>query len=517
LIVTGITIKNCFSLKDVTLKPDSKLNVFIGKNAAGKSSIIKAIEIALRGTNDKTVIRNGSDNGEVMLDLTDKVVVDRILKQKGANKLTVKAPMSFPGGETKVVPLPSPQDFLDGVISDFSFDPIQFVLMDGKERAKYLREIFKVKANPELLAGIISEEVLKRLDFTKDGLEVLKDAENIVYPQRTEINKIVSQKKALYDASIAKLNGFNPETFVDRTGEIEKQIDDCNTRLTEARTLEKTQKSQKERIEKLEVKKKDAQGKLDTLDVAAIAAIPTLEEEIKAINEQINALLQLKATKDSALEQAQNIRTTRDDLTEEIARHQETIDSYDVKDVPDVEGIEKELALILEEGQKAAEERDRNEQYVKAQEVLAEHNENKKKSEAMTETIDALRKTLPEKLLAEAQIPIKDIRVDGEKVFIGDISIDNCSTKEQVGISLDIVRKLNEDKPLKVICLDRAESLDPEALAEFDRQIQPDEFQYWITLVSGRSAEGLSGNIYHVQAGEVTEVGAEEKEGQSIA
>jgi disulfide oxidoreductase YuzD len=48
-----------------------------------------------------------------------------------------------------------------------------------------------------------------------------------------------------------------------------------------------------------------------------------------------------------------------------------------------------------------------------------------------------------------------------------------------------MVRELNKDAKLKVLFLDRAESLDDETFEEFRKQIEGDEFCYFLTMVYG--------------------------------
>jgi disulfide oxidoreductase YuzD len=75
------------------------------------------------------------------------------------------------------------------------------------------------------------------------------------------------------------------------------------------------------------------------------------------------------------------------------------------------------------------------------------------------------------------------------------------STSEQIGVALQMVRELNKDAKLKVLFLDRAESLDDETFAEFVKQIEGDDFCYFLTFV--QHGDTIPEGAILVESGEV--------------
>jgi len=114
--------------------------------------------------------------------------------------------------------------------------------------------------------------------------------------------------------------------------------------------------------------------------------------------------------------------------------------------------------------------------------------------------------------MKDAKIPVEGLRLDGDNVFIGDKSLDHMSGRERVKIALTILRELNKDAELKAFCLDGAEALDPESLEAFIEAIQPDEFQYFMTMVQHCKDEDIPVGAMAMKDGMV----AKRKQGKLI-
>ncbi|MGN0601631.1 MAG: DNA replication/repair protein RecF [Oscillospiraceae bacterium] len=99
MFVTGLEVNGFKNLKDISIVPHEKLNVFFGKNAQGKTNLVEAIWLcsgvkSFRNTKDKSMI---DINGEVMnIELRFK---DKIREQ------TVRYSMAKPNCKDKNVSL----------------------------------------------------------------------------------------------------------------------------------------------------------------------------------------------------------------------------------------------------------------------------------------------------------------------------------------------------------------------------------------------------------------------------
>jgi hypothetical protein len=116
--IIKFTAENIKRLRAVEITPDGTVQVITGKNAAGKSSVLDAIWLALGGgTASKSTakpIRAGQDNAHVRLDLGDLVVT----RTWAGDKTTLKVE-SQDGAKYS-----SPQGVLDSLVGRLSFDAL---------------------------------------------------------------------------------------------------------------------------------------------------------------------------------------------------------------------------------------------------------------------------------------------------------------------------------------------------------------------------------------------------------
>lgn len=490
--ITGLKVKDFLILEDIEITPDSKLNIFAGKNKNGKTSVIKAIKAALKGISDPSVIRHGAERTELQVDI-EGLKIRRTMNRKGNGTLKVITP----AGDIKA----SPQAYLDGLLSDFSFDPLTFIMLEGKERTKYIRELFRTELKPEHLAEFELDhfDALGAIDFSRDGLAILKELETHFYTVRSERNKQLAQKKALYE-SYPKLQ---INDYEDIRPTIKEDLADAEKRLTEANAIKKQAEGTLSYVKKLEEKivRDESALSITKQQIDAIDAAK-LNLEVMEIQEQVRILQESLEQKLELLDKHTEYVIETEEAEKRIADNKATLAQLpSVKDIPDIAEIETKVQgfkLMLEEAESEAQE---HKMYLESQTVKKEYEELKTQSDSLTAKIDILRKTLPEQLSKEANIPIPNLRFEGDKVFIGDKNINDMSTSEQIGLAVQIVEAFNKDKALKLICIDRAESLDDQTLLEFVNQI-PDEYQFFLTLVQHEGAKVPEG-AYLVEAGKV--------------
>ena len=81
------------------------------------------------------------------------------------------------------------------------------------------------------------------------------------------------------------------------------------------------------------------------------------------------------------------------------------------------------------------------------------------------------------------------------QITIDGLPITNLSTSRQIKLALDIARATAG--PLKLICIDRFESLDHEQREAFFKEIEGDGFQYFISQVTSGdlTVETIEGSV----------------------
>ena len=181
--IVKMTVNNFLKLKDIEINP-SHSNVIVGKNKQGKTSILKAIRTAFTGDADSTSIRMGESKAEITLELDD-LIIHRSITEKG-NYLDVSNKEGFK--------VPSPQKYLNGILGQFSFNPIEFFDLKAVDRKKYLLNAIDLKITQDELATYTGEK-LAGLDYNAHALEVVEQARKYYYEKRTIANAEKAKKE----------------------------------------------------------------------------------------------------------------------------------------------------------------------------------------------------------------------------------------------------------------------------------------------------------------------------------
>ena len=505
-----VRIKDFLIISDVDIELDPKYNLFIGKNHEGKTSILKAIEMTLKGSTDPSVIKTGAEEARLGVDTNDGLSIDRVIGKKGQRVRSKK--------KDKTVDTTN-QGYITGLLGDFSFNPIKFVQQDNKgARKKYLTELFSPKVGKDILS-FVEPELLARVDFNQDGLSILKNLENIYYERRSAVNKLVKQKEGAYQEMLPK--DYDPtvpapyDIFA-----LDKEMLEIDGALQKI-DRDKQTKEANERIRGTITKKVvELQEILDSIDVEKIALLPALTKEIAEQRAKIADLEQKVIEAQATLTSTQKLhvdaallKSVQEDTLKAIKEQEESLEQFPLPEIKDAEPYltrREAIGTSIEASKVVARKR---EQYEKAQAVKQEFVTQEVESERLTVIIEKLRKDLPAQILKDANIPIEGLSFDGDRVFIGGVSMDNMSTQEQVAVAVNIVRKMNEGATIKTLCIDGAETLDWESLEAFRQEIKDDEFQYCLAYVQHGPADIPEGAIF-VRDGKVFYNRPEKKENE---
>ena len=167
--ILKLTAENFKKLSAVEITPDGNVVVISGKNAAGKSSVLDAIEAALCGGKmPKKPIKDGEVRAKVEVDMGEYKVTRKFFG--ASSTLVVQAT-----GKTE--PERSPQAFLDKVVGNLSFDPLAFLNKQPAEQRNTLMEFLGL--NLEEFAAKIEVLKAQRSEVRKNKERVLHEAESI--------------------------------------------------------------------------------------------------------------------------------------------------------------------------------------------------------------------------------------------------------------------------------------------------------------------------------------------------
>lgn len=154
-------------LVELMFDPDDHFVVISGDNAAGKSTILDAFRWVLKGEGLTVPLRKGAEKGEGKITLRDgqTYIVRRTITKSGGGGLTI----TCEDGSK----MPSPQKWLDSLVGDLAFDPLEFATMKADKQAEVIKK-------------------LGNLDFSELDREV-----KVRYERRTELNRELKQAQAV--------------------------------------------------------------------------------------------------------------------------------------------------------------------------------------------------------------------------------------------------------------------------------------------------------------------------------
>jgi len=263
--IIKLNVQNIKRIKAVEIVVDGKNFVEItGRNAAGKSSVMDSIAMALGGAKlcpDKP-IRQGQDFAQIMIELDD-VIVRRLFYKGGDSKLSVTSKEGFTHK--------SPQEYLNKLIGTLSFDPLVFTTLDKAKRVSLFKK----------LSGI-------------DTAKLDEEYQNL-YAKRRDANTIAKRAQIEFDA----VSEHSKPVEVPNVSELQKKLDESykvNNLIENLRSQLITIDSDREefmrllkdfeqKIVCLETKKQTVMAEIDSM--AACDKIPFYTSQINEAQDMI--------------------------------------------------------------------------------------------------------------------------------------------------------------------------------------------------------------------------------------
>ena len=132
--ICNLYAENIKKLKIADITPGDNVVILEGKNKQGKTSTLDSIAYALGGTKmlPQKPVREGEENAIIKIDIGDYVITR---KWTTPDKSTLKV-------ETKNGMKPQkPQNFIDDLMGNLAFDPLEFLNMDKKKRIEVVKSI----------------------------------------------------------------------------------------------------------------------------------------------------------------------------------------------------------------------------------------------------------------------------------------------------------------------------------------------------------------------------------------
>jgi hypothetical protein len=336
------------------------------------------------------------------------------------------------------------------------------------EQAKLLQENFEnkvksiesdaesSKARIEMKYKDQGQDIKDIIDLSKNKIEKSKIAlENSDKDLEMELKESVSRHK---DECQKIDNELQNKLDVLEEEYMQKVAEANNLHTAKKNELDENLVESKEALEKLNITTKEAEK--DNISLQ--------ENKIAVKNQELNSLDDLKK---------QELKAVDEKVISEVEKEEIRVGKA-------AEYIKKHKPVDIEPLQDEADKVADMQSYLRQWDMMLDIRDNKlsdkeRYSADLTAKIDKAR-TLPGELLKTAQMPIEGISVDSEgSIRINGTLIGGLSDGERLQLSMKIAKAQAGD--LKIICIDRFESLNPAAQEELLKEISKDQFQYFIT------------------------------------
>ncbi|BDU91745.1 AAA family ATPase [Clostridium perfringens] len=517
-----------------------KINYVKGPKGSGKTSLVEAVEKVFTNKNRRTeLVRHGETEACLYVKTDDGLEIDRKIRTEKSDYLRIRK---------NEVAAPSTERFLRGMIQGEIFRPLDWINLSVKEQTKSILAMLEIGWSMEQINEWFGEVPSgDNINYDMHILQILKAIESKYFKERETVNREIReleiQVKGMMDELPAGYDGDKwrdkkLQEYYSKVTEAQK----INHYIEEAKTLKENFESKVASIkaqaegEKSKVKLKYAEQKQDIKDIIELSkgrieksnalinnANERVEFELSKLDNELEAEYQALLQKYTELKDRKKkeiqleVNEAKDIISineskisakeQELLGLDELMDhEYAAIDEKGVNAIELEKARLgkaseylenntpvdIEPLQAKAEEVERMQSFLREYDKMVDIRdgllERKRKIAAdYTVKIEKARK-LPTELLKTASMPIEGISVDANGLIrINGTLIDGLSDGEKLELSLVIAKA--QCGELKLICLDRFESLNEKERINLINQMVNDDYQYILTSTESDELE----------------------------
>lgn len=529
--ISFLKVNNFLGVDELELEP-GKVNIFKGPKGTGKTSVIEAIEKTFTNKSRRTeIIKHGEEEATLFVELDNGMEVDRRLRSEKGDYLKVRKADEG---------VPSTEKFLRTLVNGHIFRPLDWVNLSVKEQTKSLLSMLEIDWSKQDIINWFGD-LVDDIDYSQHILLILKSIEQKYYKTREEVNREVKELKGRIDALYEELPPeYNGEEW--RSVKIQEyykkvsEAQEINKLIEMAKSIQENFNNTVESIKAKGEKQKAnitltfKENKEDINDIIALAknkierannfianSNNTLEVELSKLDNQLESEYQDLLQKYAMLkdQKKRDILTAVEEQKEIIAINNNKISAkeqelrgLDEKEESEKLAVDEKVNSEIEKEEirigKAASylkentlidieplqaEADRVTEmvgYLRDWDRIAEIRDGSLSSKQayaneLTSKIDKAR-NLPGELLKTAKMPIDGISVDVEgRVRINGTLIDGLSDGEKLELAMKVAKA--QCGELKLICMDKWESLDIDSQNKLLNEMTADEYQYFVTEV----------------------------------
>lgn len=433
--INHISINNILGIEELEFD-GAKFVEIRGHNGSGKTSAIHALQAALKGGHDATLLRNGAEQGQVVLVLDDGQTITKSVTA-AASKLVVT------DDEGKRASRPT--DVLRKLTDALSVNPIDFLRSSPKERVNVLLESIPLELDLQRI-GVDPDEP-GAINLDQHALVIMEMVRKGIYDDRTGLNRAYKEKSA----TVSQLR----ETLPGEAGGGDQQ--DATGILDQLAEFDTKKDAELDRVA----------NKLASIQAEA----DKRRDEIRAETEQARlAYEKVVATNQARLDEE---TAKLNDWTTKAAKQRELTISKHTESTAALRAKQAEIEAI----QKQAAKHEQTRETIAT--LAAEAEELKAEADHRTQALSDLEAYKSELL---ATLPIDGLTVEDGKIFRDGVPFERLNTAQQVQIAVEIAKLRAGD--LAVVCVDNLELMDAETYAEFAAQSASSGMQMFVTRVS---------------------------------
>jgi DNA repair exonuclease SbcCD ATPase subunit len=461
--ISRLKIRNLLGIEELEFNAGKFVHI-AGPNGSGKSSVLEAIKAVFKGGHDATILRTGTDKGEIVFELDDGTEITKIVREHTSD-LKIRRP-----GSNK--PLPKPKELLDNLVDQLSNNPIEFLLeRDEKRRVDVLLETMPIVVDLPRLQQISGVSLPPNAEHMH-MYQLFDHVHTTVYEDRTGTSRAVDEKKKTI-IQLTQAMPALPEGVVGGELELEAKLVEIDANKDLSLT---------EVHEKLTTYSNAVQANIATVTAAHDESIrkyqDAMDSEIAELqklldqkrSEKLANIARMRAEQSSAVTELQNrISTT---TARADAKRLEIKKSHQEARGP----VEAQLNILRSNRDMAA-RRAQTQETIKALE--AELKQLEADVERQNRALDAINAYKSEVL---QNLPIPGLEVRAGKIYRNGVVFNRLNLEQRMNIGIEIAKLRAGD--LGVVCVDGIEAFDSAHFEEFKRQANNTDLQFIVTRVS---------------------------------
>lgn len=436
--ISHVRIKNILGIEELEFNPGQGFTEIVGPNGAGKTTVLEAIKSVLKGGHDATLLREGQEKGEIVLDLDDGTEVTKTVRPHTSDTVVKR------DGRKQ----PRPAELIKSLVDQLSNNPVSFLTAKKEDRVSIFLQSVPLTVDGEYLERISGVKVENA--ETQHAYHVLEFAYETVFKERTGTNVAIDSK----EKTIKQLRLAMPDLPAGVVGGED-----------------------------------ELEAKLAELDARKDTDLGEVHTKLSAFTQQMDQQIQTESARfDSLIEDLQKqIETLRSDKAAAVAALRTRISTVtakanakrtEIKDTHQAERVPFETQLTtLRTNRDAAAKRELTLETIKNMD--AELVQLRQDAQRQTKALEDIKQYRSDLL---AKLPIPNVEVRNGEIYRNNVVFDRLNTAQRVDMAVEIAKLRAGELP--AVCVDGIEAMDSQTFNEFrDRAIQSG-LQFFVSRVT---------------------------------